>query len=670
MPLTLALWSVGGLLAVSVAAVALVRSHHASRIVYALCFALACILLGDAIYHLVATPHEQARATLPIGLPWIGARFRLDALSAFFMGVVDLGAAAASLYAIGYGAHEKEPGRILPFFPAFVAGMNCVVLADDAFTFLVGWEFMSLASWALVLADHRAEENRRAAFVYLVMASFGAIALLLAFGFMAGPAGGYDFASIAAAHRADWITGVALGLALVGAGSKAGLAPLHVWLPLAHPAAPSHVSALMSGAMTKVAVYAFVRIAFELLGAPAVWWAVIVLTLGACTAALGVLFAAIERDLKKLLAYSTIENIGVIFSALGLALAFKANGIGWAAALAFGAALLHVLNHCLFKSLLFFGAGAVLGATGLRDIEQLGGLIKRMPKSSFAVLGGAMAISALPPLNGFVSEWLIFQAVLVSPTLPQWGLKLMTPAVGALLAFSAALCAAAFVRMYGIVWLGRPRSGAAERAEETDRWSLAAMFALLALCLAVGLVPGLVIDALAPVAQALVGARMPPQATNAWLTIAPIAEGRSSYNGLLVFCFIVISTLAAIEIIHRFGSRVVRRGPAWDCGFPNADPATQYTASSFAQPIRRVFGNVAFSAREKVDMPAPGERRAATIEVEIVDRAWSTIFAPLARAVDRTATFIDNVQFLTIRGYLSLVFAALVLLLLTVATWR
>jgi hydrogenase-4 component B len=670
MPLTLALWCIAGLLGVSVVAVALHRSRAATPVVYAACGALALVLLGGALVRLVALPDQVAREVLPIGLPWIGARFRLDALSSFFLVIVDLAAAAASLYAIGYGAHEKEPGRILPFFPAFVAGMNCVVMADDAFTFLVAWEFMSLASWALVLAHHREAENRRAAFVYILMASFGTTALLMAFGLLAGAAGGYDFASIDIADHPAWLSGLAMILVLVGAGSKAGLAPLHVWLPLAHPAAPSHVSALMSGAMTKVAIYGFIRVVFDLLGPPAVWWSALVMGLGAGTAILGVLFAAIERDAKRLLAYSTIENIGIIFAALGLALAFKSNGMDWAAAIAFVAALLHALNHSLFKSILFFGAGAVLGATGLRDIEKLGGLIRRMPKSSFVVLGACMAISALPPLNGFVSEWLMFQAVLVSPVLPQWGLKLMTPAVGAALALGAAMCAMAFVRFYGIVYLGRPRSDAAADARETDAWSLTAMGFLLVLCLALGIAPGFAIDALAPIANSLVGARMAEQASMPWLTIAPIAEGRSSYNGLLVFLFIMVSTLTCIEIIHRFGSRALRRGPAWDCGFPNADPATQYTASSFAQPIRRVFGNVVFGVTEKLDMPAPGDRRPARLTVEIEDRVWSRLFLPIGSAVGWLATELNRLQFLTIRGYLSLVFAALVILLLVVAAWR
>ena len=288
-----------------------------------------------------------------------------------------------------------------------------------------------------------------------------------------------------AAPLAPLAGALVLVLALIGAGSKAGIVPLHVWLPLAHPAAPSHVSALMSGVMTKVAVYAFIRIAFDLVGPPPWWWATIVLVLGGVTAVLGVLYALMQHDLKRLLAYHTVENIGIIFIGLGLALAFRTNGMQAAAALALTAALFHVFNHSLFKSLLFFGSGAVLNATGERDMERLGGLIHRMPVTAFAFLVGSAAISALPPLNGFVSEWLTFQAILLSPDLPQWDLKIMVPAVGALLALSAALAAACFVKAYRR-HLPRPAAQRRRRQarREVDRFSLAAMLALAALCLA------------------------------------------------------------------------------------------------------------------------------------------------------------------------------------------
>lgn len=354
--------------------------------------------------------------------------------------------------------------------------------------------------------------------------------------------------------------------------------PLHVWLPLAHPAAPSHVSALMSGVMTKVAVYGVIRIIFDLLGDLPRWTSMLVLVPGGLTAVLGILHAMMEKDLKRLLAYSTIENIGVIFVSLGLALAFEANAMRAASALALTAALLHVLNHSIFKSLLFFGAGAVLTATGERDMEHLGRLIHRMPHTSFVFLVGCPAISALPPLNGFVSEWLIFQTILQSPELPQWGLKVMVPAVGGLLALSAALVAACFAKAFGVSFLGRPRSDAARQAHEVDRYSLVAMSAFAALCLLAGILPGILIDGLAPVSLSLVGESMPVQSGVPWLSIVPIAETRSSYNGLLVFLFIAVSASLAASVIHHFASRKLRRAPPWDCGFPDLSLNTQYTA--------------------------------------------------------------------------------------------
>jgi formate hydrogenlyase subunit 3/multisubunit Na+/H+ antiporter MnhD subunit len=652
---------------VAVLAVILGRSRASTGLVYGLCL-IASVVAGANAFLRVAAEEAWA-TTLPLALPWLGAHFRIDALSAFFLLVVNLGGAAASLYSMGYGRHESAPQRVMPFFPVFLAGMNLVVMADDAFTFLLTWEFMSLTSWALVMAHHHEPENRRAATIYLLMASFGTLCLLLAFGLLAGPDGGYSFAAIRAGQPAPGVAALVLILVLLGAGSKAGLVPLHVWLPLAHPAAPSPVSALMSGVMTKVAIYGFLRIVLDLLGAPAWWWSLLVITLGGITAALGVLYALMQQDLKRLLAYSTVENVGIIFIGIGLALAFRANAMNWAAALALTAALLHVLNHTIFKSLLFFGAGSVLSATGLRDIEQLGGLIHRMPVTSFTFLVGSAAIAALPPLNGFVSEWLTFQAILLSPEIPQWGLKLAIPAVGGLLALAATLAGACFVRAFGITFLGRPRSPAVGAAHEVDRFSLAAMILLAALCLFAGVLPGLLIDFMRPAVLLLTGDVMPHQLGREWLSIVPIAESRSSYNGLLVFVFIALSTSVTVLGIHRLASHALRRGPAWDCGFPSASPVTQYSASSFAQPIRRVFGALVFRARERVEMPAPGDLRPARLQVRLRDLIWELLYAPVADAIWWAADRLNRLQFLTIRRYLSLVFLALISLLLVVAIW-
>jgi hydrogenase-4 component B len=664
------LWCAAALLATAALAIVLGRSSAATRLVYGATTAISAIALLVAVLRLLSPAPDASSLTLPLGLPWIGAHFRLDALSAFFLVVVNLGGATASLYGLGYGKHEPAPHRVLPFFPAFLAAMNLVVLCDDAFSFLLSWEFMSLTSWALVLAHHREPESQQAGFVYLLMASFGTFALLLAFGLLSGPDGSYAFDAMRAGIHAPTTRALVLVLLLIGAGSKAGLVPLHVWLPLAHPAAPSHVSALMSGVMTKVAIYGFIRVVFDLVGEPAWWTGLLVIVLGSLTAVLGILSALMENDLKRLLAYSTIENVGVIFVSLGLALAFKANGMDMAAALALVAALFHVFNHSLFKSLLFFGAGAILTGTGTRDMDKLGGLIHRMPATSVLFLLGCVAISALPPLNGFASEWLAFQAVLLSPDLPQWALKVAVPAAGGMLALSAALAAACFVKAYGISFLSRPRTTLAEAAHEVDRFSLAAMAILATLCLAAGLLPGFVVDTLAPVTKALLGGRLPMQAESPWLSLVPVAATRGSFNGLLVFLFIALSGALAAWFIHRFGSRALRRAPAWTCGFPEFTTAMQYSAGSFSQPIRRVFGGVAFLAREQVDMPLPGDIRPARLVVIMTDLSWEAIYAPLGRVISLVADHMNFLQFLTIRRYLGIVFLLLVALLLVVAIWK
>lgn len=470
-PLASILGGTALLLCLGIVACTIKPNRRWIRFAYGLSAILSVGLLVSAVFALFSSD-APSTMVLPIGLPWIGSHFRLDALSAFFLVVVNLGGAVAGLYAMGYGLHEKQPRRVLPFFPAFLATMNLVVIADDAFTFLASWEFMSLTSWVLVMSNHRDPDTSKAGLLYFVMAGFGTLMLLFAFGILAGPEGGYAFDAIREHSLPTWAGTAILALALLGAGSKAGLFPLHVWLPLAHPAAPSHVSSLMSGVMTKVAVYGFIRIIFDLAGSELEWWwAIPVLIIGGGTSFLGVLYALMQHDLKRLLAYHTVENIGIIFIGLGLALAFHANKLEASAAVALSAALLHVFNHSLFKSLLFLGSGAVHHATGERDIDHLGGLIHRMPVTAILFLVGSVAISALPPFNGFVSEWLTFQSILVSPELPQTSLQFLIPAIGAVLALSAALAATCFVKAFGVAFLGRARTPQAETACETDRFS-------------------------------------------------------------------------------------------------------------------------------------------------------------------------------------------------------
>ena len=651
------------LFACGVAAIFLPR-RHATAITYGISACLSAALLMVGLTQIAAPATDLA---WPLGAPGFACAFRLDALAAAFLCLINLGGLGASLFGIGYGRHAAEPRRVLPFFPAFLAAMNLVVLAADTYGFLFSWELMSLTSWALVMADHRARETAPAGFLYLLMASGGTLVLVLAFGLLSAASGGTGFATIAGHPLAPGLAAVVLLLVLLGTGSKAGLFPLHAWLPLAHPAAPSHVSALMSGVMTKVAIYAFLRIAFSLLGAPAWWWSLPVLVLGSITAVMGVLYALMETDLKRILACSTIENIGIIFLAVGLALAFKANAEPAAAALALTAGLLHAFNHMLFKSTLFFGAGNVAHATGTRNIEELGGLIRRMPRTALAFLAASLAIAALPPFNGFVSEWLLFQSILISPHLERMGMRLMVPAAGVMLALAAALAAACFLRAFAIPFLGRPRSDAAATAVEADHWSTGTMLAGAALCLLIGLLPGVVIDGLRPVTALLTGGRMPQQTSDAWLSIVPISASRSSYNGLVITIFLLAAGSLSAFLVHRFGSPVLRRAPAWGCGFPQGGAETQYSATGLAQPLRRVFGSLIFAARSEGSLPPPGDTSPAVLRRTSRDPAWAFLYAPLGRAAQATAETLNRLQFLTIRSYLSLVFATLVLLLITLA---
>jgi len=666
MLLPYALYCIAALLILSAAAGA--GGRRLAPLVYPATLLLAGALLA---FDAGALATGAAALHLPFGLPGTEVRLRLDPLSAFFGVIVNLAATLSSLFAIGYSRAEKEGRRILPFYPSFLAAMNLVLLADDAFTFLVAWEFMSLTSWALVLAHHKNADNRQAGYLYLLMANAGTIALLFAFGALAGAGGAYGFDQIRHLARPGWMQALALAMTLVGAGSKAGLVPLHVWLPLAHPAAPSPVSALMSGAMTKVALYGLIRILFDLAGVSDWWWSVPLLLAGSITALFGIVAAVLQQEIKRLLAYSTVENVGVIAIAIGLALAFKACHMPVAAAVALTAALLHALNHSLFKTLLFLGSGAILHATGQHDLERMGGLIHRMPATAWLFFAGCASAAALPPLNGFVSEWLLFQAILVSPDLPQALLRFVIPAVGALLALSAALAATCFVKLFGIAFLGRPRSNEAKTAHETDALSLTAMAILAGLCLFTGLLAAPLAEALAPITAYLVGGALPPQQLGpAILSLTPFASAQSSYNAPILLIFMTGSAILTGWVVHLLASRRVRRAPAWDCGFPDASPATQHSASGLSQPIRRIFGGMLLEARESVSMPPPEDPSAAYLRVEQHDPMWARFYAPLGKYVWRIADRLNVLQFLTIRRYLGLTYSALILLLVVEALWQ
>jgi formate hydrogenlyase subunit 3/multisubunit Na+/H+ antiporter MnhD subunit len=642
------------------------RWGRAHSVAYAGCFVAAVSLFSGGLEHLGGVWGAPS-LVLPIGLPWLKAHFRIDNLSALFLLVVNFSAAVASAFAIGYSAHLPERRRVTPFYPLFLFGMNTVLVADDAFVFLVAWEFMSLASWLMVLADHQKAENRRAAGIYLIMAVFGTFCLLPALGLMAGPGGDYTFAAMRLRDMGGVVGFLVVLLTVLGTGSKAGLMPLHVWLPLAHPAAPSHVSALMSGVMTKVALYGLIRVLFDLHGEVGWQWGAALMVVGGVTAVMGVLYAVMQDDLKTLLAYSTVENVGVVVIGLGLALAFKADGENLLAALALVAGLYHIVNHSVFKTLLFLGAGAVISATGRRSISALGGLLNRMPWTGAAFLVAAASASALPPLNGFVSEWLILQTLFKGPGLPHWAMKFGVPVVGALLALAAALAATCFVRAYGVAFLGRPRSDAAREAGDVSFGMRMSLVVLAVACVVLGVIPVTVTDALSHVVQPLTGVSFAVSADLGWPWLSPVSSHRGSYSGTLLVMVGLALFGVVVVLVHRFGTEALRRSDAWDCGHREDIPQTQYTGPSFSQPLRRVFGGTVFRARESVQMPPPGDDSPARHSVSMIDPVWDGLYARLGLAVEWVADQVNRLQFLTVRGYLLMMFCTLVFMLLVVA---
>lgn len=642
------------------------RKDWSHGMVYAGAFLSSVALISAGLEHL-GGHWGPPSVVLPFGLPWLKAHFRVDNLSALFLLIINVPAAAASAFAVGYSDHLPERRRVTPFYPMFLFGMNSVLVADDAFMFLVAWEFMSLASWLMVLADHEKAENRKAGMVYLTMATFGTFCLLPCFGLMAGAGGDYTFAAMRAKELTPLAGSLVVLLVLLGAGSKAGLVPVHAWLPLAHPAAPSHVSALMSGVMTKVALYGMIRVLFDLHGHVGWQWGAVMMVVGGITAVMGVLYAVLQDDIKKLLAYSTVENIGVAVIGLGLAVAFKDDGELQLAALALVAGLYHMLNHAIFKSLLFLGAGAVITATGQRSLGALGGLLKRMPWTGAAFLVGAAAISALPPLNGFVSEWLVLQALFKGPVVPHWAMKFGVPVVGAFLALAAALAATCFVRAFGIAFLGRPRSPAAAEAGEVGfgmRWS---MVALAALCVILGVIPVTVTDHLSAVVQPLTGVQFAVSSDLGWPFLSPVSNTRGSYSGTVLVMVGLALCGIAVLLVHRLGTTAMRAAPAWDCGHAEDIPETQYTGQSFAQPLRRSFAATIFRARETVIMPEPGDDSPARHQLHIIDPIWVGLYERLGRVVGAIADQVNRLQYLTVRRYLLMMFCTLVFMLLVVA---
>lgn len=599
---------------------------------------------------------------LPLGLPWLPWHVRLDSLAGFFLCVIGVVSFAVGLYAPGYLRGFERGQDSLPalggFSGLFLAGMLLVVLADDAFLFMTAWELMSLSSYFLVAFHHNNAANRRAAFLYLLMAHIGGLAILLGFGVLAAFGHGFTFDAMRGAPLSFGWASAAFVLAFFGFGMKAGLVPLHAWLPAAHPVAPSHVSALMSGVMLKVAVYGFIRVVFDLIGDLHWQWGVAVLIVGSISALMGVLYALMQHDLKRLLAYHSVENIGIIFIGLGLAVIFLAEGHIALGAVAFVAALYHTINHALFKGLLFLGAGAILHSANERDLERMGGLLRRMPWTGLFFLIGCISISALPPFNGFVSEWLTFQAALQSWNLDSGVLRSIVPIAAAMLALTGALAAACFVKVYGVAFLGQARSRTARRARPVPGSMRAGQGLLALLCLLLGVLPTVFIDLFNAVPQQLLGHGLQQATAHGWLWLTPVSAQTASYGAPLVAASLFAALALGLWLFGR-GIRRVRRCATWDCGFAPPSSRMQYTASAFAQPIRRVFG-LLFHINEGVEPQEDGRLRH---RLHAGDRAWDMFYTPVARTVERAARQVVRLQSGNIRIYLGWTLGTLLVLL-------
>ncbi len=608
---------------------------------------------------------------LAFGLPWLKWHVRLDPLSGFFLILLGTLVVAIALYGPRYTREFTRGDKTQPLPPlgmftaVFVLGMQMLLLADDAFTFMVFWEMMSVGGYLLVAYQHQHPANRQAAFLYLLLAHVGALVILISFGVLAAFGGGLTFAQMRATELTPLWATLAFAFALAGFGTKAGIVPLHAWLPEAHPVAPSHVSALMSGAMIKMGIYGIVRVTYDLIGHVRWEWGVVVLLLGTASALLGVLYALMQHDLKRLLAYHSIENIGIILMGLGLSMIFLGTGHPLLGTLGLVAALYHTLNHALFKGLLFLGAGAVLYRTHERDLEHMGGLIHAMPVTALLFLVGCIAISALPPFNGFVSEWLTFQTALQAPRLDNGVLRAIIPITAALLALTGALAAACFVKAYGVAFLGRSRSRHVSRAREVPGGMLAGMGLLAVACLLLGVFPTPVIEALAPLTQSLVHQQLPAAAAQGWLWLTPISPQVASYSApFVVLAIALVFGLGYVFLKRR--AKPARRGYAWDCGFGPMNARMQYTATAFSMPIRRVFAP-AWKLDERIETtPAAGPLpHAKTIRyhLHVLDWSWLKGYLPIGGFVLASARRIGAIQTGSIHTYLVYSFVTLLLLL-------
>jgi formate hydrogenlyase subunit 3/multisubunit Na+/H+ antiporter MnhD subunit len=605
--------------------------------------------------------------TVPGLLPLSDASFTVDALSGMFCLLIGGVAVVAGIYSIGYyGAGHGGSRSELALLPLFVAAMITVPAAANITTFLVLWELMALASLVLVLAEHRLRPAVRDAGVwYAAMTHAGLISILLGLVVFASKAGGESFEALRHADLSGTTKSLIFVLVFVGFGSKAGLAPVHVWLPRAHPEAPSPVSALMSAAMVTLGLYGVLRVGLDLLGGGPRWWWLLVLVVGGVSAVYGVLQAGVAVDLKRLLGYSTTENLGLIFLGVGAGGMFAADGNRTLAGLLIAAAVLHAVNHAAFKTLLFLGAGSVLRSTGLRDLDRLGGLVSRMPATTALFGVGALAAAALPPGNGFVSEWLLVQGLIHGLPGADAVVAVAVPLAVGVVALTAGLGVATFVKAFGVGFLARPRSEAAASAKESPLTMRAAMLLAAVVCVVLAVVPATLGPALTRVLATLPTVRdNAPLQGGVTLRLAGI---QGSMSPLFILAGLLVAALLVVALLRRGLPR--RESLVWGCGGTRLDPRMEYTATSFAEPLTRVFDDV-LRPENDVDVTHHEESQYLIESVQyrqrVDDRLENALYPPVLAAGNKFGRLVSRLQNGSVHRYLALGLAGLTAVLVVV----
>ncbi len=597
--------------------------------------------------------------------------FTIDRLSAFFIGTTSFVGAAISIDSLGYVTEyvgKRHLGLLISLYNVLLLLLHVLIASSNFILFLFAWEVMSFTIYFLIVYEHEDYASRRAGFVYVVMSHVGTVLLVAVILLLSLHTGSFEFAGIrnGIAHVPPLVKSAIFLFTLVGFGVKAGIVPFHIWLPEAHPATPSSISALMSGVVIKTGIYGIIRVSIDLLGSGPAWWGILVLAIACVSAVLGVLYALMEHDLKRLLAYHSIENIGIILMGVGAALVFNATGNKVVAALALTAGLYHVLNHATFKGLLFLGAGSVVHGTHSRNIEELGGLAKRLPYTSLFFLIGAVAISALPPLNGFISEWLTFQALLLGFTAADLVVKITVPVAVALLALTGALAAACFVKAFGITFLGQPRSDEAAHAHESSKSMLFAMAVLSLGCLVLGLFPGLALSVLNPLAGSLfgTGTTMPVSLSGLSAVLQPSPSTSLSPSAILILlvAFMGLPIIAGALIGGKMKKRIAK---TWACGIETLKPRMQYTATGFSKPIRLIFSSI-YRAGHEIEVSeevSPYFKPEIRYEVTMENIFEDKIYKPVMQGVLSLARLGRKLQTGHIQSYLAYIFVILIILL-------